>query len=393
MHRIQWRRLRSVLLVATGLVLAACGGQAGGTPAGNEGRGGGRGRGGMSDRPTPVEIETVSRGTVSRTSTIAGILEPIRTVGVNAQLSGVLLSVNVEEGDQVREGQVLAEVDVRELEAQVKSAEAALKLAESNFSRSDQLFKQQIITAAEFERDRAALESARATREQLTTRLGYARITAPTSGIVTEKRVEAGDIVSGQTRLFSVADVSTLVTRVQVSELEVTSLKVGDRVRLTVDALHGAAVEGRIRRIFPAADSATRLVPVEVALAGSTLQRLRPGYTVRATFHLDQRTDALLVPSRAISGPAGARAVFLVRAGKIVRQAVSVGPDIDGRSEVYDGLAEGDSVIVSGTSMLREGAAARVVSPLGDPVTMPPEGNDSLASSNGGARRNGGSLE
>ncbi|HEX7121353.1 MAG TPA: efflux RND transporter periplasmic adaptor subunit, partial [Gemmatimonadaceae bacterium] len=278
------------------------------------------------------------------------------------------------------------------LEAQVKSAEAALKLAESNFSRSDQLFKQQIITAAEFERDRAALESARATKEQLTTRLGYAKITAPTAGIITEKRVEAGDIVSGQTRLFAVADISTLVTRVQVSELEVTSLSVGDRVRLTVDALDGAAVDGRIRRIFPAADSATRLVPVEVALTGAMLQRLRPGYTVRATFRLDERNDALLVPSRAISGPAGARQVFVVRDGKIVRQAVSVGPDLDGRSEVYDGLAEGDSVIVSGTSMLREGAPARVVSPLGDPARMPPTESDSLAS-NGGARRNGGSLK
>lgn len=348
----------------------------------------------MGDRPTPVEILTVTRGTVSRTSTIAGILEPIRTVGVNAQLSGVLLSVQAEEGDRVREGQVLAELDVRELEAQLRSAEAALRLAESNFTRSDELFKQQIITAAEYERDRAALESARATKDQLVTRLGYARITAPTSGIITEKRVEAGDIVSGQTRLFSVADVSTLVTRVQVSELEVTSLRVGDRVRLTVDALDGAAVDGRIRRIFPAADSATRLVPVEVSLSGTMLQHLRPGYTVRATFALDQRDDALLIPSRAISGPAGARAVFLVSGGRIVRRAVSVGPDIDGRSEVYDGLVEGDSVIVSGTSMLREGGAARVVSPLGDPVTMPPqpEVSDSLAS-NGGSRRDGGAFK
>ncbi|HEX7122923.1 MAG TPA: hypothetical protein VF178_11175, partial [Gemmatimonadaceae bacterium] len=73
MHRIQWRRLLPVLFVAMGSALAACGGEAGGTPAGSPGRGGaGRGRGGMADRPTPVEIETVSRGTVSRTSTIAG---------------------------------------------------------------------------------------------------------------------------------------------------------------------------------------------------------------------------------------------------------------------------------------------------------------------------------
>ncbi|HSA56814.1 MAG TPA: efflux RND transporter periplasmic adaptor subunit, partial [Gemmatimonadaceae bacterium] len=199
-----------------------------------------------------MEIELVKRGSVSRTSTIAGILEPLRTVGVNAQLAGVVLSVSAEEGSRVREGQVLAELDVRELEAQARSAEASLRLAQSTFDRSDQLFKQQIITAAEFERDRAALESARATQEQLQTRLGYARVAAPTTGIVTEKRIEAGDVVSNQTRLFTISDVSMLVTRVQVSELEVTSLGVGDSVHLTVDALGGATVDGRIRRIFPA---------------------------------------------------------------------------------------------------------------------------------------------
>lgn len=397
MHGIHIRRLGSTLLAALTFAAAACGGEAGGSPATSDGRagggprgGGGRaGRGGPNDRPTPVEIEVVGRGAVSRTATIAGILEPIRTVGVNAQLSGVLLAVNVEEGARVREGQILAELDARELEAQLRSAEAALKLAESNFTRSDQLFEQQIITAAEYERDRAALESARASREQLTTRLGYAKIASPTDGIITEKRVEAGDIVSGQTRLFSVADVSTLVTRVQVSELEVTSLAVGAPVRLTVDALGGAVVDGRIRRVFPAADSATRLVPVEVALTGRTLERLRPGYTVRATFSLDKRDDALLVPTRAVSGPAGARAVYIVTAGKIARRSVSVGPDVDGRSEIFDGLTEGDSVIVSGTSMIREGANARIVSPLGDPV-KPPGRPDSLAAETTASRRDGG---
>lgn len=399
MQSIHLHRFVTLAITTFALAVTACGGDAAGTPTpegpGRTGRaGGGPGRGGRgmpSDRPTPVEIEVVSRGAVSRTSTIAGILEPIRTVGVNAQLAGVVLSVSAEEGSRVREGDILAELDVKELEAQARSADASLKLAQSTFDRSDQLFKQQIITAAEFERDRAALESARASREQLQTRLGYARVAAPTTGIVTEKRVEAGDVVSNQTRLFTVADVSTLVTRVQVSELEVTSLKVGDAVHLTVDALGGATVDGRIRRIFPAADSATRLVPVEVALSGINAQRLRPGYTVRATFALDRRDDALLVSSHAISGPAGARAVYIVRAGEIERRSVRVGPDMGGRSEVFEGVTEGDSVIVSGTSMLREGAKARVVPPLGDqvPQTRPV---DSLNSSTTASRRGGGST-
>jgi RND family efflux transporter MFP subunit len=271
--------------------LAACGadarGEAGGPGAKNGGGGpggggpGGPGGGGnrANNRPSPVEVTTVSRGTLARTSTVSGILEPLRTVGVNAQMSGALLSVNVEEGNYVRQGQTLAQIDARELDAQVKSAMAALELAESTAKRSDELWRQRIVTALEYERDRAALASAQATLEQLKTRLGYAAIRSPISGVVTEKRLEAGDIVSPQTRLFTVADNSTLVSRVMVSELEVALLRRGAVVDVTVDALGGARVPGRIRRVFPAADSVTRLVPVEVALSGSALEQLRPGYT------------------------------------------------------------------------------------------------------------------
>ena len=372
------RKLKHCSVLALSFLIAAvlpsCTKQAGGeAPPGekaNTGRAGGRtgGRGGPSDRPTNVEIEIVKRGSVSRNSIIAGMLEPIRTVGVNAQLSGILLSIKVEEGHRVRQGDVLAEIDARELEAQARSAEASLKFAQSTVERSEQLFKQQIITMAELERDRASFESAKASSEQLKTRLEYARVVSPITGIITEKRIEAGDIVSSSTRLFSVADVSTLVARIQVSELEVSTLRAGETVPLTVDALGGQRVDGRIRRVFPAADSATRLVPVEVALSGRQLAGLRPGYTIRATLALDRRDDALLVPSRAVSGPAGARAVYVVKGGLVERRAVRIGSDMSGLSEILDGVSEGDSVITSGTSMIREGAKAKVVDPLSDQV-------------------------
>ena len=391
--KLKQRTVLALALIA-GSTALACTKPADGEPAagsGTAGRTGGArgGRGGPAlDRPAAVEIELVKRGSVSRNSVIAGMLEPIRSVGVNSQLSGILLSLKAEEGHRVNQGDVLAEIDARELEAQARSAEASLKFAQSTVERSEQLFKQQIITVAELERDRAAFESAKATNEQLKTRLGYARVVAPITGIITQKNVEAGDIVGTQTRLFTVADVSTLVARLQVSELEVASLRTGDAVAMTVDALGTEKVQGRIRRIFPAADSATRLVPVEIALSANG--RLRPGYTVRATLALDRRDDALLVRSSAITGPAGARQVYIVRGGVVERRSVSVGGDMAGQSEILSGVAEGDSIIVSGTSMIREGAKTRVVEPLDDRIP-PGQPMDSLATAsrvgNGGARR------
>ena len=374
--------LRTIWILPLLATLAACGGDArgeaggrakngggggatgGGGPGGGGPGGGGGNRGGGNNRPSPVEVITVSRGTLARTSTVSGILEPLRTVGVNAQMSGALLSVNVEEGNYVREGQTLAQIDARELDAQVKSAIAALELAESTAKRSDELWRQRIVTALEYERDRAALASAQASLEQLKTRLGYATIKSPISGVVTEKRLEAGDIVSPQTRLFSIADNSMLVSRVMVSELEVALLRQGAVVDVTVDALGGARVPGRIRRVFPSADSVTRLVPVEVALSGSALKQLRPGYTIRSTFRLGSRDGALLIPTRAVMGPAGARTVVIVRQGKSERRIVRVGPDIDGTTEVLEGLAAGDTVIVAGQALLRDGSTVRIVPPL-----------------------------
>ena len=332
------------------------------------GRGGGGGGPG-GNRITPVEVEVAREGRVERTTTVAGTIEPIRVVGVNAQLAGALASVNVLEGSRVGSGAVLATVDAKELEAQVRSAEAALVFAQSTAKRSDELFRGQIITAAEYERDKAALASAEATLVQLRTRLGYATIRAPISGVVTERQVEAGDVVSTNQRLFTIADVSTLVTRVLVSELEVGALKAGQQVEMTVDALPGERFRGRIRRVFPQADSSTRMVPVEVAVTGSASTRLRPGYTARSTFQLDERTDAILVPARAVLGTSGARTVFVVENGKAERRAVRVGPEANGVVEVLEGVQAGDSVIVTGATEVREGADVRVVQPLAPDIS------------------------
>ncbi|HEX5633602.1 MAG TPA: biotin/lipoyl-binding protein, partial [Gemmatimonadales bacterium] len=116
---------RAPALALSFLLLAACGGGGNSTQGGGGGGGGGgRGPGGNNrqpDRPTPVEVVTVERGRIPRTTTVAGLLEPIRTVGVNAQTAGPLLSIRAIEGDRVREGQLLAEIDVRELEAQLRA--------------------------------------------------------------------------------------------------------------------------------------------------------------------------------------------------------------------------------------------------------------------------------
>ncbi len=320
------------------------------------------GRGGPT--VTPVEIEIAGLTEVTRTSLVTGVLEPLRTVTVTSLIGGTIQAIHAEEGTRVAPGQLLAELDTRELAAQLRSAEANLALAKSVADRSTALHAQRVVTDAEFERDRAALAAAEATAEQVRTRLGFARVASPIAGVIVTQSVEAGDVISGQSALFTVADVATLVTIFGVSELEVLNLRPGATVSVTVDALGGAAVEGRVRRIFPAADPSTRLVPVEIALTGTAVRELRPGFTVRARLAMEDPRRVITVPTRALAGPAGSRYLFVVQGGRAVRRVVQSGEDREGRTEVFNGILAGDSVIVAGNSLLRDAGAVRIVPPL-----------------------------
>ena len=231
---------------------------------------------------------------------------------------------------------------------------------------------------AEFDRDRAALAVATAQLEQLRTRVEFATIRAPIAGVVTEKRVETGDVVGPQSRLFSLADISTMVVRVQVSELDVVELAAGDAVEVMLDAVPGRTLNGRIRRVFPGADPASRLVPVEVALAARDAQLARPGFLARVRFALDARQGVLLVPASAVIGGAGDQAAFVVEENRAVRRPVRTGLSSEGRVEIVEGLEPGELVIVAGGSGLRDGSEVRIVNDApsgaaGQPAQAPPD--------------------
>jgi RND family efflux transporter MFP subunit len=385
---LRTRRIARRFILTSALVAAAACTKGNGqeaTPAGGGGAGGRGGRG-NSGLPVPVEIAVAELGTAARIISATGTVEPIRSIGINAQVGGALTKVAVEEGDIVSAGQVIAEIDSRELEAQLASAEANLEVVKRVAERSRQLREQQINTVAEFERDQAAYTAAQATRDQLRTRVGFATVRSPVTGVVLDKRIEQGDIVGGQTRLFTIGDVSTLVVRVPVSELDVGGLKTGDHVPLTLDAFPGRTLAARVRRVFPSADTLTRLIPVEIALTPEAARGVKPGYLARVNMQLDPRTNVLMVPTQGVlEDPSGA-IVYLARGGKAVRTRVKRGNTFQGRVEITEGLAPGDSVIVAGNNIVRDGGAIRfAASPTIDSTAV-----DNPSPRPAGAGRSGG---
>lgn len=353
-HRDPRRRGLAGSALVCALLLYGCGAEADAS---------GRGPGGFQGaRAVPVETDTAVLGRIARTVVIPGTVEAIRTVGVNAQVPGAVLEVSAEEGDRVEEGEVVARLDDRELRAQLRSAEAAFTVAEAAFARAEQLRERQVITQPEYEAQQTAFAAARAQLEQLRTRVGFTEVRSPIGGIVTSKVVQSGDVVGNQARLLDVAEVDTMVVRVRVSELDVVEIRPGDPVEVRLDAFGGEIFPARVRRVFPAADPTTRLVPVEVALDQSDARRTRPGFLARVAFQLAPKEGAVLIPAAAIVSRGGGEGVYLVADSTVVLRSITPGLTESGRVEVLEGLVVGDRVVTAGSNLLRDGGLIRDVS-------------------------------
>lgn len=354
----------TVLAIPALVFLAGCSSN-GGQSKGDASAGAGR----KGDRIVPVAASNVERRELARDISVSGTIQPVRVTAVSSMMAGTIRTITVEEGVFVGRGRTIATLDAREVNAQLERARATLGNAKAKYERTKQLVERKLATAAELDQSLADFTIATSDVRLWETRRGFTRIAAPSSGVVTSRLVEVGGTVAANQKIVEIADVSTLVVRVRVSELDVVYMKVGDVVPITVDAYPGEKIEGRIRRIFPAADD-SRLVPVEVAVGRRPPGvALKPGFLARLTFAIDRRSSVLAVPSGAIAvGESGAY-VYVIRGDSLDRRTVKTGEPSEGWIEVVEGLDEGDRVVVGGQTTLRPGTRVRVVLAAADSAT------------------------
>jgi len=328
-------------------VLAGCGdGQPGGQP---------------TPAVTSVRTLRVAAEPVELTITATGAVEPRARVIVAAQQEGLVTEVRVREGDRVAAGQVLVRLDDREIQAQLAEAEARRIEAEAQWRRSAALVADGLIAESQADTARAGFETAAARVTALQTRLSFTRITAPVGGVVTSRRVEVGNLAAARAALLEMAAGEGLVLRVPVSELDVVALAAGDAADVTVDALPGTRIAGRIGRIFPATEAGTRQVTVELELQDPP-PAVKPGFLARATLVTERMADGLLVPDTAVlRGSEVALYVYVVENGGARVRGVTVGARVAGRALISEGLSPGDEVVVEGTARLRDGAPVQVL--------------------------------
>jgi RND family efflux transporter MFP subunit len=296
------------------------------------------------------------------------------TAVVRAKTAGILLQLDVAEGQRVRAGQPLGRIDVAELntriaerQANVESARASLVQAERTHASNERLAAQSFISPialdnsrAQVDTARAALAAAQATLD--TSRVGLREATplAPIGGIVAKRHVVPGEKVSMEQALVTVVDLRTLELAGMVGTHEVGSLAPGMPVQVAVEGV-AQAVDGRISRIAPAAEAGTRSIGVTVELANPG-ERLRAGQFALATVQLPDDRQRLVLPVTAIGSNAGQSRVWAIENGLLARRAVTTGREdaARGRVEVITGVTADTQVLVARFDNLREGAKALV---------------------------------
>lgn len=347
------RPLCLILLLAT--AVAAC----------KKGNGDAEAKEGDKDKgpeAVPVEVVAVARRPIAASYAGTAPLEARAESQVVAKTSGVALTVLVEEGQQVRAGQVLVRLDPDRARLQAAQSAAQLRKLEANYNRSTQLSKQQLISANDLDQLKYDLENARAINRLANLELSYANVVAPISGVIASRSIKTGNFVQINTPIFRIIDNSRLEATLNVPERELATLKPGQPVAMQVDALPGETFTGHVDRVAPVVDSGSGTFRVIAAFDNKGV--LQPGMFGRIKIDYDQRADAIVIPRAALLEGEGDPAVFTVRAGKAQRVPVKLGY-VDGAwAELVSGLKLGEPVVTAGKVALRDGSAVQV---LGQP--------------------------
>jgi RND family efflux transporter MFP subunit len=293
---------------------------------------------------------------------------------VRAQVGGSLLDVRVDQGQPVREGQLLARVEAAAIQdaqasaqTTVQSAEQALQLWTREAQRTEMLVKGGALAERDLETARnavsaaqAQLAEARARLAAATTQLDYTFIRAPLTGVVSNRAVSTGDVVTPGTALFTVIDPSSMRLDASVPSEALGALRVGAPVKFQVRGYPDQIFDGHIQRISPVADPSTRLVPLFVSIPNSR-GRLVAGLFAEGRVTTESRT-ALVVPSTAVDLSAARPWVLKVSNGRAERVDVELGvrDDRGERVEITSGVAEGDVLLMGAAQTVTPGTPVRV---------------------------------
>jgi membrane fusion protein (multidrug efflux system) len=311
----------------------------------------------------PVEMAPVEVGKVVEEVEALGTLAANELAIVAPEIAGLVTKIGFEEGEFVKRGQVLVELDASILKTELAQAEAELKLAQDTFERARQLAQRGTGTQVSLEQATAQLATAEAKLANVKARLDKTTINAPFDGLVGLRSAGIGTYVTVGQNLATVTEIDPIKVDFRAPELFLGRLKGGQTIQVSVDAIPGRTFEGRIYAIDPVIDINGRAIRLRAQIVNKD-NALRPGLFARVTITTEVRENALLVPEAAVIPHGVGRAVYVVESGKARLVPVKTGKRIPGgKVEITEGLAAGMQVVTAGQARLRDGAPVEAVAP------------------------------
>jgi membrane fusion protein (multidrug efflux system) len=309
----------------------------------------------------PVEVAQPIRGEMLAMYSGTATLEAEADAQIVAKVGGEVRRILVEEGDQVKSGQILAVLDDRQLRLQAAQTRAALAKTERDFNRQVELHEKGLVSAGAFENLKYDLDNLRAANDLASLSLSYSEIRAPFSGQISARHVKLGQEIAVGTSMFRVTDPTPLKAAVYVPERELARLKPGQAASISVDALAGRQFPAIVKLVAPMVDAATATFKVTLEV-NDPKGDLKPGMFSRVGIVFERRTEALTIPRIALLDADGASNVFVVSQGKAEQRAIKTGLSNAGKIEVTEGLKGGEQVVIVGQNGLKDGNPVRVIS-------------------------------
>ena len=335
--------------------------------------------GGKKEEKITFDTAAVAPANIMNSITATGTIEPVTSVTVGTQVSGIVSKLFVDYNSVVKKGQVIAELDKTNLMSQLNTAKTQLATAQSqlnyqtaNYKRYKTLFEKGLVAADDFDNAKLSytqakeqVASAKEEVQRAQTNLGYATITSPIDGVVLSKSVEEGQTVAASfstPELFTIAqDLTNMQVVADVDEADIGDVKEGERVTFTVDAYPDDTFEGKVKQVRQEATTTNNVVTYEVVISAPNADlKLKPGLTANVTIYTAERKGVLSVPSKAlrftpqketvgkmkIVDVANAKnKVWTIEGNSIVAHKVNIGMTDGTNTQIVGGIAEGTKIV------------------------------------------------
>jgi membrane fusion protein (multidrug efflux system) len=310
--------------------------------------------------PAIVEAARIEPRPFSERLELVGQLAAAESVVIRPEIAGVIESVEFEEGQRVRAGEVLFVLRSDEQRAALRAAEAERVLAKDVFERTEALSKVEVSAASELTRARAGVDAAQAAVDMARVNVERTQIRAPFDGALGARDVSPGDRIDSDTELVQLDAVDRLQLQFSLPESAIALARQGFPVSARVAAYPGERFHGEAYFVSPALDPGTRRLSLKAWIPNPD-GRLRPGMFARVELEVERVEEALLVPESAVAYDADGTFLWLVTAeSRAERVPVRPGPRQDGYVVIRSGISAGDTVVTSGTHKVYPGGALTV---------------------------------